>query len=690
MRSFFSSVVSGAIALNGCASASTDSDGAESKEAASSNAATLSSCEQKGSFLVGSGIYDITGPAAEIGMMGYGQLDQTTAGVHLRLRSRAFVIGSPCDGKRVVLVTADLQSIPQGVKQQVIERLKKLYGETYRDENVMLSATHTHSGPGGYSHYALYSLSTFGFNGQNFEAVVDGIVQSVVRAHKNLATGTIHISEDNLLDASINASPNAYQQNPAAERKQHSNDTNKQMTQIRLTQDGNREIGLINWFAVHPTSMGNQNRLISGDNKGYAAYRFEKAKGADYRSSKQFVAAFAQKDEGDVNGNIFGGTKGGGKDDFESTLISGEKQLKKAMELYEKTGEVLRGPVDFRSQYQEWDGLRVSGRYTADGTRSTCPAAIGVSMLAGSEDGPGFGREGVSCENASWFWKNLSCDTYKTDCQREKPIVFEMGTQKPYPWSPEVMPIQLVRLGSLALIGLPFEVTTMAGRRLSQTVYDQLKSVGVTRVFVVGLSNAYAGYLTTGEEYRAQNYEGASNHFGPWTLAAAQQESAKIAVAMARGESVSSGPKPRDLRNHQTEMQLGVVFDSAPLGKEFGDVINDVKSTYAPGATAKVSFWGANPRNNLRTQDTFLTVEKKANGAWQTIATDGDWETKFHWEENLCFPTFACSRVSVEWTIPEEAANGIYRIRYFGDRKNAITGIHPIAGQSSQFEVKRR
>ena len=65
----------------------------------------------------------------------------------------------------------------------------------------------------------------------------------------------------------------------------------------------------------------------------------------------------------------------------------------------------------------------------------------------------------------------------------------------------------------------PFEVTTMAGRRLRQTMLTQLESAGVTRVVLVGLANAYAGYMATREEYAQQDYEGASTHFGPWQLA---------------------------------------------------------------------------------------------------------------------------------------------------------------------------
>ena len=35
-------------------------------------------------------------------------------------------------------------------------------------------------------------------------------------------------------------------------------------------------LGVINWFAVHPTSMNNTNHLVSSDNVGYASILFEK------------------------------------------------------------------------------------------------------------------------------------------------------------------------------------------------------------------------------------------------------------------------------------------------------------------------------------------------------------------------------------------------------------------------------
>ncbi|MFP2931492.1 neutral/alkaline ceramidase [Pyxidicoccus sp. 3LG] len=659
-----------------------------SSVASTEQSALTGPCAGNTSFQVGAGIYDITGPAAELGMMGYAMLEQKTAGIHQRLRSRAFVIASPCNGRRVAFVSADAGLISQGIKQQVVERLRATYGSTYTDENVVLSATHTHSGPGGFSHYAMYNLTILGFDKQNFDAIVDGIYQSIVRAHGNLTAGSLRVASGDLLNTSINRSPEAYLRNPAAERAQSAHDTDKRMTLVRLQSSTGQEVGLINWFAVHATSMGNDNLLISGDNKGYASYLFEKLEGTNYTAAKTFVAAFAQSNEGDVTPNIFGGTNGGGANDFESTELSGRKQYDLARALYDGATQPLSGAVDYRHTYVKLDAVQVAPAYTDGVARTTCEAAIGISMLAGAEDGPGYGSEGATCEDIHDLWSAITCAATTTPCQAEKPVVLEMGTMQPYPWTPEVLPLQVVTIGNLALVAVPFEMTTMAGRRLRGTVQAQLAPLGVDTVVIAGLSNAYAGYLVTREEYAKQDYEGASTHFGPWQLAAVQQEADKLASALRNGASVPAGPTPRDLRNEQTTVQTGVVFDDKLLSVSFGSVVTNALASYARGATVSVKFWGGHPKNNLRRQGSFLQVQRKSGTSWVTVANDWDWETKYRWERNNCFPTFACSHVTVEWRIPADAVPGTYRIRHDGDWKSGWDGlIRPYTGYSREFTV---
>ncbi len=653
------------------------------------NAPAQDPCAGSTRFLVGGGIADITGPAAELGMMGYARLDQKTAGIHQRLRSRAFVVASPCNGKRVAFVSADLGMIFQAVQQGVVRKLAATYGNLYGDANVLLSATHTHSGPGGHSHYDLYNLTILGFDRQNHEAIVDGIFRSIARAHANLADGTITIAQGELLHAGINRSPQAYQQNPAGERARYPSDTDTTMTLLKLQEATGREVGMINWFPVHGTSMGSENLLISGDNKGYASWLFEKLKGAEYAAGRTFVAAFAQAHEGDVSPNIYGGTDGGGADDIESTKISGEKQYDKARDLYEGATVPLVGGVDFRHRHVAMDDVSVAAEFTGHGRQRTCPAAIGISMLAGAEDGPGFGREGFSCRDVASLFKEFTCAALTTQCQAEKPVVLETGTRRPFPWSPEELPLQIVTLGDLALVAVPFEATTMAGRRLLGTVRTRLEPAGVRHFVIAGLANGYSGYVATREEYAAQHYEGASTHFGPWTLAAYQQEFSRLAAALAEDRPVDPGPRPRDLRCCQMTLQTGVLFDDKPLTKSFGSVQRDARASYRRGDTVRVTFWGAHPKNDLQTEGTFLQVQRKVGASWLTVANDGNWETRYFWQRNNCFPTFACSHVTVEWAIPPEAAPGTYRIRHDGHWKSGWDGrIRPYGGTSREFGLR--
>ena len=571
----------------------------------------------------------------------------------------------------------------------MVARLHKRYGDLYCDDDVFLSATHTHSGPGAYSHYTLYNLTTFGYSPQNFEAVVDGIVQAIVRAHEDVGPARLRIAEGDLTDASINRSLAAYLANPESERARYPDDTDQRMTVLRIDRPDGTGVGVIAWFGVHATSMGNKNHLISADNKGYASLQFERWKGTDYASPHTFVAAFAQATEGDSSPNILGGEDGGGEDDYESTAISGGKQYAKARELYEAAAEEVTGPVDSRLAYVKFDAEHVLPEFADGVAHDTCVAAIGTSMIAGAEDGPGYGSEGMSCDDLSGLLTGLACDATTTECQAEKPIALETGSRKPNPWTPNILPLHVLRIGGLSLVGLPFETTTMAARRIRDTVLPPLQPAGVSRLVVASPVNAFAGYMTTREEYATQNYEGASTHFGPWQLSSVRQNLLWLAQAMAAGLAVLPGPTPPDLSAAQTITTVGIAYDDKLLKDEWGQVLADAPGAVDRGATMSVTFRGAHPNNDLRTQDTYLKVERRDGEAWVTVANDWDWETRYLWVRDNCFPTFGCSKVTIEWEVPADAAPGTYRIRTFGAWKDGLDGkVRPYEGTSREFAVQ--
>lgn len=636
-------------------------------------------------YLIGIGKYDVTGSAAEIGMMGYAVTEQKSAGIHNRQFARAYIVVDPDTNNRIVFVNVDAGALFQSVNLGVIEKLEAKYGDLYSADNVVLSATHTHTAIGGQSHYALYNFTILGFIEENYNAHVDGIVAAIDEAHNDLEPGYILFNEGELDNASINRSMEAYNANPQVERDTYGSEIDKTMQVLKFVQNG-QEAGMISWFGVHPTSMKNTNTLLSSDNKGRAQYRFEKQKG------NEFTASFAQSNHADTSPNLQGDGVGPSPTDdmFENTEIIGDRQYTKALSLYNSANEQLTGSIVFRHQYNDYSNMVVRSAFTDGEPQSTCEAALGYSFGAGTEDGLGSDAFNEGQLETNPFWQ-LATNTLTPpseadiECHSPKPILLKQSGFEPYPWSPEVLPTSILKIGQFVMLAVPGEFSTMAGRRLRETVSGVLGSEN--HYAIAGLSNAYAGYMTTKEEYDMQHYEGGSTHFGPWTLAAFQQVFNDLALTITMGSQPGSSVIPRDLSDATLyDFTTGVVYDQAPLFKSIGDIVDDANSSYNKGDTVEVVFWTGHPRNDLRTEDTFLQVQQSVNGDWVTIANDNDWETQYRWERIDGF--WGTSQATISWQIPSDAQSGTYRIKHKGNKKTPGSGeIKSFTGKSRTFTV---
>lgn len=77
-------------------------------------------------------------------------IQQVAAGIATRLYARAMVVASPhASTDRFVFVSLDACMATQGVTRAVLRDLARTHGDLYTEQNVALSGTHTHSGPGG-------------------------------------------------------------------------------------------------------------------------------------------------------------------------------------------------------------------------------------------------------------------------------------------------------------------------------------------------------------------------------------------------------------------------------------------------------------------------------------------------------------------------------------------------------------
>eukprot|EP00057_Strongylocentrotus_purpuratus_P021390 XP_011675864.1 PREDICTED: neutral ceramidase [Strongylocentrotus purpuratus] len=661
---------------------------------------------QDANYILGAGIADITGPAADANLMGYANPSQTAGGISIRQFSRAFVIADSKGEKRFVFVSIDAGMQDQGVTLEVISRLKTAYGGLYNETNVAISGTHSHSGTAGFLQFVLFDVTSLGFIKETFEVMVAGIVKK-----------------------------------QKTERNRYKYNVDKLMTVLKLVDTNGADIGMINWFAVHGTCMNNTNKLISGDNKGYASQLMEKHFNPGALPGKgKFVAAFASSNLGDVSSHTKGArcidtglpcdrnsstcdgktemciACGPGEDMFDSTRIIGENQYKKAMELYSVASRMLTGPIGFVHQYVNMTDVTV--HYNSSFKGKTCKPSMGYSFAAGTTDGPGaFDFTQGGHRRATWFW-NLVRECLKENPSPELIALVEHGSRVdtapaasggasvacepraeslfsqmnfPYEWSPHIVDTQILRIGDFAILAIPGEFTTMSGRRVRDAVTKEMIANGASAnatAVIAGLTNTYSDYIVTYEEYQVQRYEGASTIFGQHTLQAYINQFRNLTTNMMQDKTPPRGPIPKSLIDEQVSFLPPVFFDETPIGKSFGEVLTDVGGTsFKKGSVVQAVFQAGNPRNNLRTGESFMTVEylDPTKQTWTVVHTDADFCTRFIWTRTSTL--LGHSEVTAYWDIPSDTPVGTYRLRVFGESKDIAQKISSYEGASSFFKV---
>ena len=192
-------------------------------------------------------------------MMGYAKGGQDAAGLLQRTFARTFIALDDETNKRFAFVSLDAGMGGQVLKNRVVAQLAQLglggkwtppaqpyrtvltqsilaplCADRYFDENVAVSGTHTHSAPGGFLQDTLFLFSAGGFSEEVLGAYVQGVVQSIVKAHANLVVGTASIAVGDLTDASINRSPQAYDNNPEEERARYGANKDTAMTLLKF------------------------------------------------------------------------------------------------------------------------------------------------------------------------------------------------------------------------------------------------------------------------------------------------------------------------------------------------------------------------------------------------------------------------------------------------------------------------
>jgi neutral ceramidase len=537
-------------------------------------------------------------------------------------------------------------------------------------------ATHTHSGMAGHNESPVLSYLSGGFDQVYFDKVVSGIVQSIELAKQNRRQGSIYLTQGQLEGASRNRSIEAYLKNSQAQERKSSVD--ETMTLLKFVHDSGEEVGILNWFAVHATSMSNENRLVSADNKGLAAVFFEKTKNALRSGRGNYVAAFANSAEGDVSPVPVNSSDQ--MTDIERTRQNAELQFRKALELSELATDRVQGSLDYSLSWVSMSDYVVEDSFTSAGRKKLCKGALGWSVLAGTSDGrsnlSGI-REGMKQDDnlgLPIMWSLLGGVLNKVlfganfednDCHYPKPIALATGLRN---WTSQRLPFQLVKLGQLVIVAVPSEMTTVAGSTLLDTVTSVLGKDKVLHAVIAGLANDYSHYVATKAEYDMQHYEGANTLFGPYTLAGYQQIFSDLALELlSKSSHQYQSPENSDDPHQENSLETQDSFSPASLPVcsdnekylfDHGHLFYDQpQKIYAHGETMRVNIATRAPSRNILDLYSVFEVQYKTKRGWTSVAYDWDPETLLDWSIDRTVAT-------VSWRIPEGVSRGKFRVRY--------------------------
>jgi hypothetical protein len=210
---------------------------------------------------------DITPPVKEtkVTLGGYGQRKGKPAkGVHDPVFAKAFVVES--EGKKVAVVAIDLVESSNEIRDAVLLRLK---GTAFGNDNVFISATHSHSAPGAVEKIIIASVVFGKYSQPVVDHIADGIVKAIKEADSKLTVAKINVAQAKIPGITRNRRVNYYNYDTRRFTKPYDSKTepitDDTFTVIRVDDLAGRTKAVIVHFATHATVLGGDNMLVSAD-----------------------------------------------------------------------------------------------------------------------------------------------------------------------------------------------------------------------------------------------------------------------------------------------------------------------------------------------------------------------------------------------------------------------------------------
>jgi neutral ceramidase len=483
-----------------------------------------------GALLAGAAEVDITPPP---GMPKAGHSRNARTGNGFRTRLRAHVLHLRAGTCSLTLVQCDLLAGSAIVQQLVADAVADLDVPL---SGLFLGATHTHAGPGQFHGNAL--MNRFSSNRPGFDPaftgwLVDRIVGAVREAVTTRRPARLAVGATEVWGLTRNRSVDAYLRNegvpatPRGEQRKYEA-VNPWLHLVRVDAVDGTPLAATAIFSIHGTGISHSDHAYNAD--VWAYLKGELARHIERASGTRPVVGAVEGTHGDVAPAVRPGLLV-----YPEAERVGSQIGAAAGELWDRLEAGLTADVPLGVAFREID---LAARPSAGGITLPRPA-FGAATMAGAFENttpllhllppfragfPKPGRRGP--HGAKWI----------VGGRRGHDLVIPPAT------FPSVLPLHLLRIGALLVVGLPFEVTVEAGRRVAAAV--RATGTGAEHIAVSSLANEQFCYLTTPEEYGLQRYEGGNTLYGPQSQPFVAACAARLAADLVEAGHVVD-PLPR-------------------------------------------------------------------------------------------------------------------------------------------------
>jgi neutral/alkaline ceramidase-like enzyme len=231
--------------------------------------------------------------------------------VHDPVRVRALWMAS--GATRLLWLSVDLV----GVDPSLLSELRARLGSVGAPPTLLVSASHTHSGPGAYGDSALFAFLALDRQAPDVRTrLLDGMEAAAREAERRRTPALVAAGR---LPA------------PGIGRSRLGQPLDPELGLLKVTGVDGRPIALVWNYAVHGTALGRSNLLLSGDLMAEASARLERATGS--------AALFVNGAAGDVSPLRHG---------WPGVEWAGSELADGALALWRSLGPGRHGPVDVR------------------------------------------------------------------------------------------------------------------------------------------------------------------------------------------------------------------------------------------------------------------------------------------------------------------------------------------------------